>query len=338
MNARYRYPFPPYPNGWYLIRESAALAPGDVIPLRYFGRDLVLFRGASGQPVMLDAHCPHMGAHLGYGGVVEGDGIRCPFHNWLFGLDGKCIDVPYGRDRRPPRAGTGCWSLHETSGLILAHYDADGQPPSWHMAECPEWSWDGWVGYETAEWRINMHTQELAENIPDTAHFLYVHSLPAQPEAEVTTDGHIYRQRTITRVGDDEQVFTQDAYGLGLVWLRQRGERRLEYTFLTATTPIDEESVHLRVLFVVNEGAGATAVSDASRTALAVVIDNIARDIPIWEHKVYRERPPLVRGDGPIPLIRHWARQFYPDTSNSDTANSVAGRQNLSSLGAELSR
>ena len=36
-------------------------------------------------------------------------------------------------------------------------------------------------------------------------------------------------------------------------------------------------------------------------------------DVPIWENKVYRERPPLVEDDGPLPLLRRWARQFYPD-------------------------
>ena len=43
MAAKYRYPFPPNPDGWYLLMESAALAIGDVKPLHYFGRDLVLY-------------------------------------------------------------------------------------------------------------------------------------------------------------------------------------------------------------------------------------------------------------------------------------------------------
>ena len=31
----------------------------------------------------------------------------------------------------------------------------------------------------------------------------------------------------------------------------------------------------------------------------------------IWEHKVYRDRPTLVAGDGPIGVFRKWAAQFY---------------------------
>ena len=41
------------------------------------------------------------------------------------------------------------------------------------------------------------------------------------------------------------------------------------------------------------------------------IAENTGRDVPIWEHKVYRERAPLVAGDGPINTIRKWARQFY---------------------------
>ena len=326
----YRYPFHPYPTGWYLIAQSAEVGVGDVLPVQYFGRDLVLFRTEAGQAVMLDAHCPHMGAHLGYGGRVEGEGIRCPFHSWRFDTGGRCDDVPYSNLAAPPRVGTACWPVHETSGLILAHYSQHGRPPAWWMPDRPEWGTPGWLGYEVTGWRIRMHTQELAENIPDTAHFLYVHSLPVQPAAEVEVERHVYRQRTVTRVGDAETAFTQEAFGLGLVWLHVPGRRpgaegpgagaTPDVTFLTATTPIDGESVELRLLFLVNEGPGATQLSPLGRALIAATSDNTARDVPIWEHKVYRERPPLVPGDGPINVIRRWARQFYETTESTEEA------------------
>lgn len=40
----------------------------------------------------------------------------------------------------------------------------------------------------------------------------------------------------------------------------------------------------------------------------------IEQDIPIWEHKRYRDRPSLSEGDGPIMQYRQWARQFYPSS------------------------
>ena len=36
------------------------------------------------------------------------------------------------------------------------------------------------------------------------------------------------------------------------------------------------------------------------------------RDVAIWESKVYRRRPMLVREDGPVHALRRWYAQFYP--------------------------
>src|ERR1700737_3567486 len=79
--TRGRFPFP-IPNGWFIVAASADIGPGDVTPLHYFDRDLVLFRGEDGAPYLVDAYCPHLGAHLGVGGRVEEGCIRCPVHGW----------------------------------------------------------------------------------------------------------------------------------------------------------------------------------------------------------------------------------------------------------------
>ena len=60
------------------------IKPGAVRPLKVFGRDLVLFRTTDGAATVLDAHCAHLGAHLGVGGRVEGNTIVCPFHAWAY--------------------------------------------------------------------------------------------------------------------------------------------------------------------------------------------------------------------------------------------------------------
>ena len=64
-----RSPFP-IPFGWYQIGWPSDVAVGEVKPLRYFGRHLVLWRGQDGVAHVQDAFCPHLGAHLGHGGKV----------------------------------------------------------------------------------------------------------------------------------------------------------------------------------------------------------------------------------------------------------------------------
>src|SRR5688572_27406062 len=89
------WPYDVFPTGWYQIGYSAELAPGDVRPVRYFDKELVLFRTEGGEVSLLDAYCPHLGAHLGYGGEVKGDCIACPFHDWRFTVSGELNEIPY---------------------------------------------------------------------------------------------------------------------------------------------------------------------------------------------------------------------------------------------------
>src|SRR5262245_38908340 len=74
----------PIPNGWFAVEWSKELIPGQVKSIHYFGEDLVIFRGRSGEAHVLDPYCPHLGAHLGEGGRVMGEALRCPFHGWTF--------------------------------------------------------------------------------------------------------------------------------------------------------------------------------------------------------------------------------------------------------------
>ena len=85
------------PFGWYFVGYSDELKPGDVKPLRYFEREQVLFRNDDGEVGLLDAHCPHLGAHIGYGGKVTGKSVACPFHGWQFKTDGFCSAIPYAK-------------------------------------------------------------------------------------------------------------------------------------------------------------------------------------------------------------------------------------------------
>lgn len=64
IHASNAFPCPSL-SGWFFVHYSDDLRIGDVKTLRYFGQDLVLFRNEGGEAGMLDAYCPHLGAHLG---------------------------------------------------------------------------------------------------------------------------------------------------------------------------------------------------------------------------------------------------------------------------------
>ena len=300
-----RYPFP-VPNGWFIVATSAELRPGDVRALHYFDRDLVLYRTEDGQPRLLDAHCTHLGAHLAVGGRVEGACIRCPFHGWAFdGADGRCTDIPYGDVKRiPPRAHTRAYPTLERNHMIWAWYHAEGGEPFYDVPVVPEFDDPEWSDIEVRDFEVAVSAQDMAENNVDFAHFRYVHGTEGIPEDEFFTDGCYKRA-----VGGGG-TFVREGFGLGLGVLRVKGY----VTFLSSTTPIDAGSVHVRWIFTSPLSAGEGTVQQAADAFMA----GVSQDIPIWEHKVYREKAPLVPGDGPINVLRRWARQFHETTVTPD--------------------
>ena len=117
----------PSPSGWFAIGVSEDFPSEQAVPGHWFDQDLVVFRSADGTLGALDAYCPHLGAHLGYGGTVNGGFITCPFHGWQWAPDGTCISVPYG-NRRVPKVRAQSVSIIEQDGVVLLWRGADGLP------------------------------------------------------------------------------------------------------------------------------------------------------------------------------------------------------------------
>ncbi|MCL4721825.1 MAG: Rieske 2Fe-2S domain-containing protein, partial [Gammaproteobacteria bacterium] len=107
---------------WFPVAVSSELAPGTALPVRLLGEDLVLFRSTSGQPGLLARQCPHRGSSLECG-VVDAEGISCPYHGWKFAADGRCLAMP--AERAPPallaKARTRAAALQELGGLVFAY-------------------------------------------------------------------------------------------------------------------------------------------------------------------------------------------------------------------------
>ena len=66
------------PTGWFQVAWSDEIGVGDVHRMKYFDREMIAWRAQSGQLTVMDAYCEHLGAHLGYGGHVEGEVIAVP--------------------------------------------------------------------------------------------------------------------------------------------------------------------------------------------------------------------------------------------------------------------
>ena len=115
------------PNGWFAVATSEEIAPARVITRRFMSEDIVLYRTATGEARATAAHCPHLGAHLGHCGSVEGETLRCEFHGFRFDGEGACVATGYGK-RPPPAARLGIKEVRERNGVVLVHHD-----PAWGL-------------------------------------------------------------------------------------------------------------------------------------------------------------------------------------------------------------
>ena len=309
-----RYPFPSVPNGWFAVLRSDALAAGAVRPLTVLGTELVAFRGEDGRARVFDAHCPHLGAHLGVGGTVCGTGLRCPFHAWRFDGDGRLVEVP-DLDV-PPRVSARAWDVRELNGHVFVWHHAGEAPPAY---EIPAYRDDAaaWTPWRTSTYTVRVHVQDLTENIIDRAHFPAVHDMapPDDKRFEVRFDGPsmlVEQNVKVTAVAEEGfEVSTRTTTcgpGIVAVEVEQHGLEMLTYI---TQTPLDDERTEIGIAFSMK------ALDDPDATeAVAKLNDEVtnlqfAQDIPIWENKVYRERPVATKVDGPITEYRRWFRQFY---------------------------
>ncbi len=286
-----------------------------MVPLKYFSRELVLFRTESGAACVLDAFCPHLGAHLGHGGTICGEHIRCPFHAWEFNSEGTCAEIPYAK-KIPRRSRVTPWSVREINGMIMVWYDGAGRPPQWELPEVPEIDDDAWTAPRTRHWTIGTCLQEMAENQIDAAHFQYLHGSAKMPVTTTERRDHLLISRSTvgltTPVGPVDGQIEVNSWGFGMTTTRFTG--LVETLLVSSSTPIDAENSVLWFSFMVRDiGKGITG--GVGKAFMAEIGRQLEQDIPIWENKIYIEPPILCDGDGPIGMFRQWAKQFYPPTA-----------------------
>jgi len=306
-----RYPFPAYPNGWARVGLTEELAVGQVERIRYFGRELVLFRTESGQPRVLDAHCRHLGAHLGIGGTVVGESIRCPFHAWCWDGEGNCTEVPYAK-RIPKGAKIGSWPVCERNGFIFIHYRSDRtERPGDEVPEIPECNDPDWSPFSRLRWKIRARSYDMGENAVDDVHFRYLHgaaSMPSTKRGDVRGNtSNMSKMKLDTPQGQvDGSIESTNVPGMGLVYVRGICDTLIVIT----GTPIDGDYVDQMFSYTQKIG------QDPGRAKLGKALlrdleKQMNEDIVMFEHKRYFTNPLLVPEDGPIAEYRRRARAQY---------------------------
>lgn len=326
-----RYPFPCFPDGWFFVCHASALAGSKIFSRQFLGEEIIAHRDETGVARVFDAHCPHLGAHLGRTGDVEGGQIKCRFHGLAFEGSGRCVRTPAGAPSRP--IALRAWPCIERNGFVFAYHDKNRSKnlgnPTWTIPELPA---AGFGDLSTSSLRIRSHPQEMGENTVDLTHFGAVHGFHDVRVVEplrwsgpnLTCAYHMRVANALLQAcGLALRVeFRLSKWGLGyslaeIEW-PQLGMSARQYVF---ATPLDGESVELNLALAIRKQTrdSRLALSGArilNRLTRSVFMGQFRREIEkdriFWESKRYLAHPALDASDGPIGEFRRYCRQFYP--------------------------
>jgi len=328
VNDPRRYPFPATPDGWYGIGMASELGAGEVRAIRYLGRELVWFRGEDGGSRVFDAYCPHLGAHLGVGGRVEGDGIVCPFHGWRFAGDGQVAEVPR-LERKLPSVRARSHPVCEVNGFTFVWFHAKEEQPDYEPRSYRD-DEAAWTDWRVNAYRVRVHVQDMTENILDRGHFHAVHDMAA-PEEEhfsIAFEGPrlVVEQRLRVTAASAEGVdvlsrTTNCGPGISANEVSQGPLDMLTYI---TQTPIDDEQTDVRLHFSMRRLPDEDATRRVMELNDRITNEQFRQDVPIWENKTWRARPPLTEVDGPVAAYRRWYRRFYSDWDEGAEARADA--------------
>lgn len=327
------------PTGWFQVGWSQDLDTGQVLPMKFFGRNLVAYRTEAGEFVVLDAYCEHLGANMAYGGTVHGNDIQCPFHGWRWSPKGKNTCVPY-QDSINRARRIHSWHTSERDGVLYIWHCAERTAPTYDVpsvfelfenAGSPERYHPAHPAGTLRSEPLPVHPQYVIENGVDFAHFKYVHRADEIPEVVRREFGeHEFRSELALRykrkLGDGQFEMVQGGVeacvsGVGVAYSYAWGIG--EVCSLTAVTPVDDQTaVVWYSAWASREDDDATMLERRQRSA----ISQVKADLRIWEHQRYTEPPGLATAEAAgFRDIRQWARRFYPSgEAGHDVADQLA--------------
>lgn len=321
------------PTGWFQIGWSSTVPPGGVVPLRYFGHDLVAWRDEGGTVHVLDRYCQHLGASLAHGGCVTADGIRCGFHGWTWDADGRNVSIPYAD--RPNRARrVRPWPVVDRNEVLFLWHDAHGREPYFDVPDFTRDISEHVVGLRfepalpdgTSHFpALSVHPQYVVENAVDPHHFRFVHGTPTSPvilREEVTdstwhTVAGFGRRWAdgVDRPDDRRNTITIHWVGVGFAYNFEQTPDGWR-VILIATTPVDDETTEMFGTYWLEARQDAGTVDRERR--LDTIKQALPQDLKIWNHQTYLDRPGLAKSEASgFTKLRRWTKRFYPEATAS---------------------
>ncbi len=179
---------------WQPVALTEELREPDSPPIRVniMGQELVAFRDTEGEVGVLDARCPHRGAHLFFGRNEE-CGLRCIYHGWKFDRHGKAMELPnVAPDSNLHKTvRTKAYPVREFGEMIWAYLGPNpAKLPGGKLPDLPmlEFGMIPAANRFVTKQLFECNWAQIIEGDLDTAHFSFLH-MPA-PSVSSTTHAH----------------------------------------------------------------------------------------------------------------------------------------------------
>ncbi|WP_317057415.1 aromatic ring-hydroxylating oxygenase subunit alpha [Roseovarius rhodophyticola] len=170
-------------QGWIGVgRADLVKAPGDFVALDLAGQAIILLRDIDGGLRAFANTCRHRGARL-----VEGQGtcrgLRCPFHSWFYGLDGRLVAAPEmdaveGFDKAD--YGLKTYRAEERLGFAFICLNPDAPALDTVLAEFPAihapWPLENLVTTRRREMVVGCNWKAFLEVFNEYYHLPFVHA------------------------------------------------------------------------------------------------------------------------------------------------------------------
>ena len=161
---------------------------GDFFTLDFTGVPVVVVRGDDGQVRAYANSCPHRGAIVAVG---EGNckAFKCPYHSWVFGLDGALLAAPEiqrteGFDHS--KYGLLPVRLETWGGFMWMNFDPEAAPLSDWLGDLPQklasYNFSDMTCVRRKEYILECNWKVYVENAMEAYHVATVHKSTLQKQ------------------------------------------------------------------------------------------------------------------------------------------------------------
>ncbi|MDT5207817.1 MAG: hypothetical protein QOF67_232 [Mycobacterium sp.] len=176
---------------WYVAATCDEITEAP-LGRRLLGKDVVLWRGASGQVNAFENRCAHRAFPLSHS-RVDGDRLVCGYHGCTYDTEGKCVYTPT-QPQVPTGMSVPVFPVLEESPFVWIWI---GPPAAAFGSRPPSMPWINDVAWSTFAdtWHVNANYMMVHEHYLDFSYALVVHardlppglnSMPAFNDVEVS--------------------------------------------------------------------------------------------------------------------------------------------------------